>query len=133
MRQMQSLITVVSVQVLAVFPELSFQRVISAQGGAVLPGFVDGHTHPVWAGDRVHEFAMKLAGASYMEVHAAGGGIHFTVERTREAEEASANLRLTRVMKRNKLAEQIKEQQELLISLQDQVDAFVLRTFPTLG
>ena len=32
------------------------------------PGLVDGHTHPVWAGDRVHEFAMKLAGASYMEV-----------------------------------------------------------------
>ena len=31
-------------------------------------GLVDGHTHPVWAGDRVHEFAMKLAGASYMEV-----------------------------------------------------------------
>ena len=35
----------------------------------------------------MHEFAMKLAGASYMEVHAAGGGIHFTVERTREAGE----------------------------------------------
>ena len=84
---MQSLITKVSVQVLAVFPEVSFQRVISAEGGAVLPGFVDGHTHPVWAGDRVHEFAMKLAGASYMEVHAAGGGIHFTVEKTREATE----------------------------------------------
>ena len=69
------------------FPELSFQRVISAGGGAVLPGLVDGHTHPVWAGDRVHEFALKLAGASYMEVHAAGGGIHFTVEQTRKASE----------------------------------------------
>ena len=54
----------------------------------MIPGLVDGHTHPVWAGDRVHEFAMKLAGATYMEVHAAGGGIHFTVERTREASEA---------------------------------------------
>ena len=53
-----------------------------------MAGFVDGHTHPVWSGDRVHEFAMKLAGASYMEVHAAGGGIHFTVEKTREASEA---------------------------------------------
>ena len=83
----QIIILKAGLQVLAVFPELSFQRVISAEGGAVLPGLVDGHTHPVWAGDRVHEFAMKLAGATYMEVHAAGGGIHFTVERTREASE----------------------------------------------
>ena len=52
-----------------------------------LSGLIDGHTHPVWAGDRVHEFAMKLAGATYMEVHAAGGGIHFTVEKTRNASE----------------------------------------------
>jgi hypothetical protein len=37
-------------------------------GGAVVPGLVDGHTHPVWAGDRVAEFAMKLAGATYMQV-----------------------------------------------------------------
>uniref|UniRef100_A0A915DSC1 imidazolonepropionase n=1 Tax=Ditylenchus dipsaci TaxID=166011 RepID=A0A915DSC1_9BILA len=41
-------------------------------GGCVLPGLVDGHTHPVFAGDRVHEFAMKLAGATYMDVQAAG-------------------------------------------------------------
>ena len=54
-------------------------------------------------------------------------------EKTREEEEAQARLRLTRVMKRNKLADQIKEQQELLLSLQQQVDSFVLRTFPTLG
>lgn len=37
--------------------------------GAVVPGFVDGHTHPVWSGDRVHEFAMKLAGATYLDIH----------------------------------------------------------------
>ncbi|XP_029457437.1 probable imidazolonepropionase isoform X2 [Rhinatrema bivittatum] len=53
----------------------------------VLPGLVDAHTHPVWAGDRVHEFAMKLAGATYMEIHEAGGGIHFTVEHTKNATE----------------------------------------------
>ena len=35
----------------------------------VLPGLVDGHTHPVWAGDRCQEFARKLAGATYMEIH----------------------------------------------------------------
>jgi len=70
------------------YNEKTFSDIIDAGGNAVIPGLVDGHTHPVWAGDRVHEFAMKLAGATYMEVHAAGGGIHFTVERTREASEA---------------------------------------------
>jgi hypothetical protein len=35
----------------------------------VLPGLVDAHTHPVWAGDRVHEFSMKLAGATYLDIH----------------------------------------------------------------
>ena len=69
------------------YNEKTFSQIIDACGNAVLPGFIDGHTHPVWAGDRVHEFAMKLAGASYMEVHAAGGGIHFTVDKTRQASE----------------------------------------------
>ncbi|KAM8883897.1 putative imidazolonepropionase [Synchiropus picturatus] len=67
------------------YPDASFDQVIDATGMCVLPGLVDAHTHPVWAGDRVHEFAMKLAGATYMEVHQAGGGIHFTVEHTRAA------------------------------------------------
>lgn len=53
----------------------------------ILPGFVDAHTHPVFAGDRVHEFAMKLAGATYMDVMKAGGGILFTVEKTKKATE----------------------------------------------
>uniref|UniRef100_A0AAV2IT61 Probable imidazolonepropionase n=1 Tax=Knipowitschia caucasica TaxID=637954 RepID=A0AAV2IT61_KNICA len=70
----------------AVYSEASFDKVIDASGMCVLPGLVDAHTHPVWAGDRVHEFAMKLAGASYMDVHRAGGGIHFTVGHTRAAE-----------------------------------------------
>ncbi|XP_020346521.1 putative imidazolonepropionase isoform X2 [Oncorhynchus kisutch] len=64
---------------------VSFDKVIDATGMCVIPGLVDAHTHPVWAGDRVHEFAMKLAGATYMDVHCAGGGIHFTVEHTRAA------------------------------------------------
>ena len=42
---------------------------VDGSGMCVLPGFVDGHTHPVWAGDRVHEFAMKLAGATYLDIH----------------------------------------------------------------
>jgi imidazolonepropionase-like amidohydrolase len=37
-----------------------FKEIIDATGKCVLPGFVDAHTHPVWAGDRVHEFAMKV-------------------------------------------------------------------------
>ncbi|XP_010292128.1 PREDICTED: probable imidazolonepropionase [Phaethon lepturus] len=69
------------------FSGATFERIIDCSGKCVLPGLVDAHTHPVWAGDRVHEFAMKLAGASYMEIHQAGGGIHFTVEHTRKATE----------------------------------------------
>ncbi|XP_037779853.1 probable imidazolonepropionase isoform X2 [Penaeus monodon] len=74
-------------EVAGMFPRASWDTVIDAHGRSVVPGLVDAHTHPVWAGDRVHEFAMKLAGASYMEVHAAGGGINFTVEHTRAASE----------------------------------------------
>lgn len=66
----------------------TFESVIEATGMTVIPGLVDAHTHPVWTGDRVQEFAMKLAGATYMEIHESGGGIHYTVERTREADES---------------------------------------------
>ena len=38
----------------------SFKETVSANGCSVLPGFVDAHTHPVWVGDRVNEFAMKV-------------------------------------------------------------------------
>uniref|UniRef100_A0A9J8AI00 Probable imidazolonepropionase n=1 Tax=Cyprinus carpio carpio TaxID=630221 RepID=A0A9J8AI00_CYPCA len=122
------------------FKGAKFDNVLDASGMCVIPGLVDAHTHPVWAGDRVHEFAMKvllsfysicfnycilyymnislslcvrevsiltskhlntnnealslcsvvcvqLAGATYMEVHEAGGGIHFTVSHTRSATE----------------------------------------------
>ncbi|XP_019497214.1 PREDICTED: probable imidazolonepropionase isoform X1 [Hipposideros armiger] len=69
------------------FSEETFEERIDCSGKCILPGLVDAHTHPVWAGDRVHEFAMKLAGATYMDIHQAGGGINFTVERTRQASE----------------------------------------------
>lgn len=54
-------------------------------GRAVVPGFVDSHTHLVFAGDRSDEFASRLEGASYSEILASGGGIHSTVEATRDA------------------------------------------------
>lgn len=58
---------------------------MDAGGKTVLPGFVDPHTHLVWAGDRAAEFEMRLQGKSYMEIMAAGGGILSTVRATRTA------------------------------------------------
>uniref|UniRef100_A0A3B4BI32 Probable imidazolonepropionase n=1 Tax=Periophthalmus magnuspinnatus TaxID=409849 RepID=A0A3B4BI32_9GOBI len=81
------------------YSEASFDKVIDATGMCVLP-LVDAHTHPVWAGDRVHEFAMKLAGATYMDVHRAGGGIHFTVEHTRAADASKLVASLSNRLKR---------------------------------
>jgi len=40
----------------------TFENEIDATGKCVIPGLIDAHTHPVWSGDRVHEFALKLAG-----------------------------------------------------------------------
>ncbi|MEY4711781.1 MAG: hypothetical protein RIS88_1231 [Pseudomonadota bacterium] len=56
-------------------------------GAQVTPGLVDCHTHLVYGGQRAHEFAMRLAGASYEEVARAGGGIVSSVRATREADE----------------------------------------------
>jgi imidazolonepropionase len=61
--------------------------VLDARGMCVVPGFVDPHTHLVWSGSREREFEMKLQGASYMDIMAAGGGIHSTVRSTRDAAE----------------------------------------------
>lgn len=63
-------------------------RVLDARGRAVTPGFVDAHTHLCFAGDRADEFAMRLQGATYQELAAAGGGILATVNATRRASEA---------------------------------------------
>lgn len=60
---------------------------VDCDGGAVLPGFVDAHTHLVFAGDRSDEFAQRLSGSTYEEIAAAGGGIISTVAATRAADE----------------------------------------------
>ncbi len=60
-------------------------RIVDAAGGVVLPGFVDCHTHLVFAGDRSGEWEQRMAGKPYLEILAAGGGIFSTVEKTRHA------------------------------------------------
>ena len=58
---------------------------VDLRGRSVVPGFVDPHTHLIWAGNRANEFEMRLQGKSYMEIMAAGGGILATLTATREA------------------------------------------------
>jgi len=68
----------------AVAPEPG-TAVLDAEGAAVVPGFVDAHTHLAFAGDRDGEIGRRLAGASYREIADAGGGIVRSVEATRKA------------------------------------------------
>src|SRR5581483_1065858 len=63
-------------------------RIVDAGGGAVVPGFVDAHTHVIFAGDRRHELRRRLAGATYAQIAADGGGIVSTVRATRDASPA---------------------------------------------
>jgi len=60
---------------------------IALDGRWITPGLIDCHTHLVYAGDRAHEFELRLAGASYEEIARAGGGIVSTVKATRAASE----------------------------------------------
>lgn len=61
------------------------ETTLDAQGKTVMPGFVDCHTHVVFAGSREFELDMKLKGFSYMDILKKGGGIFYTVEQTRQA------------------------------------------------
>lgn len=67
--------------------DFSPDEIVDAGGRLVTPGLVDAHTHLVFGGWRQHELGMKLKGASYLDILAAGGGILSTVKATREASE----------------------------------------------
>jgi len=60
-------------------------RVIDCRGRVLMPGFVDSHTHLVFAGSRVEDYERRLAGASYEEIASAGGGIAYTARLVAEA------------------------------------------------
>lgn len=80
----QGLVTLVGTteEVLA---QAEAEEMIDASNKIVMPGFVDPHTHLVFAGSREDEFELRLKGATYMEIMAAGGGIMSTVRATRAA------------------------------------------------
>ncbi len=69
-----------SAELLAAFPD---DERLDAGGRVVMPGFVDPHTHLLWAGDRAAEFEMRLQGKTYLEILQSGGGILSTVRATR--------------------------------------------------
>jgi imidazolonepropionase len=81
--------------VLREYPAANAGTAIDASGQTVMPGFVDPHTHALFAGDRSDEFAAKLRGKSYQDILAEGGGILRTVEAVREASDDKLVANLT--------------------------------------
>lgn len=86
--------------------------VLDARDRVALPGFVDSHTHAVFAGSRENEFALRAEGRSYRDIAAAGGGILSTVDATRSATKKellrSGNRRLNEMMKHGTTTAEIK-------------------------
>lgn len=86
--------------------------VIDAEGKAVLPGFVDSHTHTVFAGSRENEFAMRAEGKTYQQIAEAGGGILSTMTATRNATKRdlykTAERRLTDMLRNGTTTVEIK-------------------------
>ena len=61
------------------------QNIIDAENGLITPGFVDCHTHPIFFGDRSHEFKLRSEGKTYQDIAKTGGGIKYSIKRLREA------------------------------------------------
>ena len=98
-------------RIVAVGPEaelrgsLRAQAELDAQGGTLVPGFVDAHTHPVFDGTREAEFELRVQGATYLEIAAAGGGIASSLIGVRDAGPGAARggaLRATRSLPRTR-------------------------------
>lgn len=75
-------------------------RVVEAKGQVIVPGFVDSHTHPLYAGRRVDEFMARAQGKGYLEILAEGGGILSTVQATRRAGSRDLEARAARIFER---------------------------------
>lgn len=65
--------------------KITDETVVDVKNQIMIPGLIDAHSHLVFGGNRVNEYAMKIQGASYLEIYQAGGGIHSTVKATRDA------------------------------------------------
>jgi imidazolonepropionase len=106
---------------------------VSARGRTVVPGFVDPHTHLVFAGDRRSELQQRLAGATYAEIAAAGGGIVKTVASTRAADEdtlvAAARPRLAAMLAAGTTTAEVKSG----YGLEVESELRMLRAVRTLG
>lgn len=87
-------------------------EIIDAQNKAIIPGFIDSHTHIVFGGNRANEFARRLQGATYIEIAQEGGGIQSTVRATRSASKEelfnSASKLLNNAIKHGTIAFEIK-------------------------
>ncbi len=108
-------------------------EIIDAGGRVVMPGFVDAHTHPVFAGNRADEFEKRAEGATYQEIAAAGGGIRSTVRKTRAATEddlLESNRRYTEWFLRNGTTT-IEAKSGYGLSLDDELK--LLRTIQRIG
>ena len=93
-------------RIVSVGPTADLRRVYrpvleyDAKGGTIVPGFVDAHTHPVFAGTREDEFEMRTKGATYVEISLSGGGILSTVRGVRKASREVLLMQLLRRMDR---------------------------------
>ena len=82
------------------FEDTQSMKIFDCKGKAIIPGFVDSHTHLLWDGDRANEMQLRHSGLSYSEIAKSGGGIQKTVQFTRKASfERLTNLGLKRIQR----------------------------------